>query len=119
MLLAARLVLVAWLAPFLLVIQIGISLLFTPAELWLLHRNVFAVLFTVFVAFSIGYLATALGIKCATCGRRLLIERSGPKHPNSRQVWFMDRWATAIIDVVRFGHCTCMYCGSKMRVRVC
>jgi len=117
MLLAARLAFAAWLALALLVMQIGLSLFITPADLWLLHRNAFATILFLVIAFSFGYLVAAFGVKCAICGHRIFIEHPGQKHANSTRVWFMDRWASAVVELLRFGHCTCMYCGSTLQVR--
>ncbi len=117
LLLAARFVLVAWFSLALFAIQIGLSLFFTPDELWLLHPNVFAMLLIFQLTVAIGYICAAMGVKCSTCGRRMFFEDLAPKHVSAPRIWSMDHWASTVIEILRFGRCSCMYCGSKFVVR--
>ena len=116
LLLAARLVFVAWVSLALLAIQIGLSLFFTPDELWLLHPDIFAILLIFQLTVAIGYIWAAVGVKCSTCGRHMFFEDLGPKHASAPRVWSMDHWASTVMEILRFRRCSCMYCGSKFMV---
>ena len=77
-----------------------------------LTTPVIALLGTLIVTAAI-YVGIALIVRCSSCGRRMLIEAPGFKHPTAKKVFGLDLWASSIISILRNGHLNCMYCGAE------
>ncbi|SRR6266436_8255915 len=114
---AAWLVVAAWCVLAFLVAQFSLAQIQALRGTWPFEASVTAVLLAVFVGLAIAYLAFAIIIRCEFCGKRLFLEVPGPKHPRASRVWGMDHWASSVVNVLRHGQCTCMYCGSVAKVR--
>ena len=114
---AAWLIVAAWCALAFLIAQFALAQLQSLHGAWPFEASVTATLLALLVGLGIAYLAFAISIRCQSCGKRLFLEVPGPKHPRASRVWGMDRWASSVVNVLRQGQCTCMYCGSVTRVR--
>lgn len=76
----------------------------------------FVLLLSAFMFSASGYCVAAVAVRCSSCGRRFLIETPGAKHAKASRVWGFDHWATSIVEILRRGRCTCMYCGVEQIV---
>jgi predicted DNA repair protein MutK len=76
------------------------------------------IVFLVALIFTVAiYVGVALSIRCSSCGRRMLIETLGAKHPKAKKVLGLDHWASNVVNVIRVGRFNCMYCGVEHIVR--
>jgi hypothetical protein len=115
--LAARLVASAWCVLAVLIAWLVASQFPPLRGAWFLEGAVFmGILFALF-SLAIAYGCLALTLRCQSCGKRFFVEFPSKRHPGARRVWGMDHWATAVMDVLRRGECTCMGCGQPVRVR--
>ena len=114
---AAWLVVLGWCLLGVLIFQFALAQLQSLRGTWPFVASVTTALLVAVVALGLTYLALAVSIRCQSCGKRLLVEMRGDKHPRASRVWGMDHWASAIVNVLRQGQCTCMYCGSVTKVR--
>jgi hypothetical protein len=115
--LASWFVVVAWALLLVLIAYFALSAFSPLRATWPANDLVFVILLCLFLASALAYCFLALSLRCPSCGRRFLVEWLGPKHPNARRLFGMDHWASAIVDVLRRGHCSCMHCGSTISVR--
>ena len=62
---------------------------------------------------------TAAGLKCPACGRRVLHQSMGPKHPAADQgaQGHFDHWAVVVVKTLQKRPITCMYCGAQYSTR--
>jgi hypothetical protein len=109
--LAAWLVVGAWCLLAVLVIWLILAYLPSLRGAWFLEGSVFMGILSIFITFAIIYAFLAFTFRCQSCGKRFFVESFGTKHRDARRIWGMDHWASAVIDVLRRGECTCMGCG--------
>ena len=55
-------------------------------------------------------------VHCPHCGRRLLIRGRGEKSISRRRFRRVDAWASAVVEVLAYQACTCIYCARKVAV---
>jgi hypothetical protein len=115
--LAAWVVVGAWCALALLIVQIILGQFPALRGIWILEAPAFLASLSSLVILAVVYAWFALTLRCQSCGKRFFVEFSGAMHPDSRRIWGMDHWASAVVDVLRRGECTCMSCGALVRVR--
>src|SRR5436190_290034 len=113
----AWLVVAAWCVLGLIIVLVCLAQFQGLRSAWPFQPAVFVSLFSVLVGLGIVYLGFAIAVRCPSCARRLFVELPGRKHLSASRIWGMDHWASSVVDVLRQGHCTCMYCGSVTRVR--
>jgi|RhiMethySRZTD1v2_1073278.scaffolds.fasta_scaffold124939_1 hypothetical protein len=109
---AAWLVVLAWCSLAFLILQFALAHFQALNGTWPFVASVTTALLVAVVALGLTYVALAVSIQCQSCGKRLFVEMRGEKRPRASRVWGMDHWASAIVNVLRQGQCTCMYCGS-------
>ena len=120
---AGRIVATAWLVAAswallaLLIVQFAAAYVYSENTSWFLSGDAFILILFCFIALAATYLVLALSLQCEACGRRFLVEDLGPKHPSATRLLGMDRWASAILGILRRGQCTCMYCGAHIATK--
>jgi hypothetical protein len=107
----------AWALLLVLIVHFALSAFSPLRATWPANDLVFATLLCLFLVSALVYCLLALSLRCPSCGRRFLVEWFGPKHPNAHRLSGMDHWASAVVDVLRRGYCSCMHCGTTIRVR--
>ena len=72
-------------------------------------------LFAGLIVLGIASAVTAAGLKCPSCGRRVLHQTMGPKHPaaDQRAQGLFDHWAVVVVKTLKKRPITCMYCGAQ------
>lgn len=78
-----------------------------------IDADVIVAAFKLFLVNAIVALTLASIQKCQNCGRRFLVEHPGVKHSNAVKFGKMDYWSSAVIDILKNGEFTCMYCGVR------
>jgi hypothetical protein len=114
---ALRILVACWLALFVRAV-IVVGLLVLPVAL--VHRRLweglYAGLLAIISAAFLAYLGLVVTLRCPACQKPFLIERTGEQHPLARKGPHLDYWGTTVLDIVRGGGFTCMYCGTRHRV---
>ena len=114
---AAWLVIGAWCVLALLIVQLILGQFQAVRGAWFLEASIFVSLLSALIVLGVFYALLAFSLRCQACGKRFYVEAPGPKDSNARRIFGMDHWASAVIDILRRGKCTCMYCGALVRVR--
>ena len=55
--------------------------------------------------------------RCPECHRKFLVQTYQGKIFGARTGFGLDLWASAVIDILRWGSCSCMYCGRRISVK--